>query len=66
MRDCSVPRVIRSPSRPTNSGAEAGHPDRGVAFLAAFAFHIDHGGTVVERAHVPDIDQAEFFRPQSR
>ena len=31
MRDCSVPRVIRSPSRPTNSGDRTGHRDKGDA-----------------------------------
>ena len=28
IRDCSVPRVIRSPSRPTNNGDRAGHRDK--------------------------------------
>jgi hypothetical protein len=37
-----------------------------VAFFAAFAFHVDHCGAVFERSHVSDIDQSEFFCPQSR
>lgn len=37
-RDCSVPRVMRSPLRPTNSGDPAGHRGRPDPAAAAFRF----------------------------
>lgn len=38
MRDCSVPRVMRSPLRPTNSGDPAGHRGRPDPAAAPFRF----------------------------
>src|ERR1700755_2638907 len=38
IRDCSVPRVIRSPSRPTNNGDRAGHRDKAEVLSPALRF----------------------------
>jgi hypothetical protein len=37
-RDCSVPRVMRSPSRPTKKGERAGHRDRAEPTPSALRF----------------------------
>ena len=39
-RDWRIPRVIRSPSRPTNSGARAGQCDRGEPAASVFRFAV--------------------------
>ena len=59
IRDCSVPRVIRSPSRPTNSGDRAGQWDRGEA--AALVFRFSRAGEADRAAVQVCLDDGEQF-----
>src|SRR5271169_3412580 len=59
MRDCSVPREMRSPSRPTNNGFRAGHWERPDA--TAMCFCLTAPGKRMARLRRYAVDDTEQF-----
>jgi hypothetical protein len=59
MRDCRVPRVMRSPSRPTNNGFRAGHWERPDATAMCFCLTVP--GKRMARLRRYAVDDGEQF-----